>query len=457
MTTAIAQDTVVLRPRPLARSAGILILVPLLPKPAPLKPLPGEIWSRILAIVIDDPRSSSIHRGVKPKHSKWDLVLVCRQFKNVALPLLYRHCRPLDLRSLEQFTLHLYFSEQRWDSIRRIPYSTPGRWVQSLDLSRIVSESCSELFLLDSLLTTVFPLTPFLTRLELNPSIPLSRRAMNVLGHRDGAQNLCLLKGVKYDITPPIPYHRPQHGEDPLTQLVSCCGGLEELEVLGSGINEFDGLVTSHFPQIPPLQALNLPHLHTLTMLSMPLSDLLLHLIYTPLPSLTNVVITPYGDLQYPASVVSLFLRTHGPSVTALILHTPKSWPTAVYPAPSSLLLMMPNLKILSIEHLLPNLFIPLRRTNASSSNSDEELQVHSLETLWVPRPTVQFRGTLEQMLPHLPKLNEVRARDVRWMKQGMSARALEAGFQGEMRTWHRILKPRRIKMLDADGRGANE
>ena len=55
-----------------------------------------------------------------------------------------------------------------------------------------------------------------------------------------------------------------------------------------------------------------------------------------------------------------------------------------------------------------------------------------------------------------LPRLREVRARNVKWAKRGMSARAHEAGFQGEMRTWRQTLAVRKVRLYDADGREAD-
>lgn len=56
------------------------------------------------------------------------------------------------IRSLEKFFEQLHRGEQSWDSIRRIPFSTPGRWVQSLDLSELAFNGQSQALLMDSLL-----------------------------------------------------------------------------------------------------------------------------------------------------------------------------------------------------------------------------------------------------------------------------------------------------------------
>ena len=56
------------------------------------------------------------------------------------------------------------------------------------------------------------------------------------------------------------------------------------------------------------------------------------------------------------------------------------------------------------------------------------------------------------RIISSVPNLREVRARDVRWAKRTMSASTREAGFQGEMWAWRRLLTPYKVKMLDADG-----
>jgi len=77
----------------------------------------------------------------------------------------------------------------------------------------------------------------------------------------------------------------------------------------------------------------------------------------------------------------------------------------------------------------------------------------HHLKTLSIPRPKGDFWPVLERLLSHLPDLAVVRARDVRWVRQGISARAQEAGVQGEMKEWQRRLARRHIRVVDADWR----
>ncbi|KAG9094755.1 hypothetical protein FRC06_010511 [Ceratobasidium sp. 370] len=141
---------------------ALLLLCPLLP-PSPThnvkaKKLPAEAWQRVLGFAMQTEDES---KGM----SKVRFLLVCKSFQNLATPLLYNSVRIYTLRALELFARTLITSDAKWDSIRRIPHSTPGRWVQRLSLAQLAP--CSPLAL-DSILVRVIPVMPFLTTLEMD-------------------------------------------------------------------------------------------------------------------------------------------------------------------------------------------------------------------------------------------------------------------------------------------------
>lgn len=313
----------------------------------------------------------------------------------------------------------------------------------------------------------LFPLLPCLSKLELTLSMQLSRRAMHSLAFRDGVEGLKVLRGVKYDniVTNAVGYDE-EH--DPLTELVACCTGLEELEVIGLGMDDLDVMIAANNAHSstkgPHVPRIYLPRLHTLTLLSTPSSHLLRRLLRVPLPKLRTLVITPYGDLLPPLSLVTAFLEAHGQSIRTLVLHTPKAaWPSVLmsFPPPKSLLLILPNLTALSLEGTSLTregeeqfrLEAPLPPSPSSPRERATPSSGHPLATLWVPRPSSMLRESIFPALPFLPNLREVRCLEVRWAKPGMSARALEAGFQGQMKDWARVLGQRNVRLLDADGR----
>ncbi|GLB35773.1 hypothetical protein LshimejAT787_0300610 [Lyophyllum shimeji] len=216
-----SSQSILLSPRPYARFSGKLLLLPLLPAPKPLKSLPSEIWSEIIAYVL-------LSEG--PRAAAGPLLRICKGFTEIALPLVYAAVELPTIVSLEKFQQRLHLAEQKWDSIRRIPYSAPGRWVQTLDLSRLAFTGQAQALQFDSILTKLFPLVPFLARLTMNPSFVLSRRAMAALGEREGAVKLRALEGISY-----IPGRMPSWDQDPLIQLLRNCPHLEEIDVIGQG------------------------------------------------------------------------------------------------------------------------------------------------------------------------------------------------------------------------------
>ncbi|KAH7886012.1 hypothetical protein F5I97DRAFT_1189094 [Phlebopus sp. FC_14] len=439
-------ETILLCPRPLARYAGRFLLLPLLPHQPQLKPLPSELWARIFALVLAAGVPASSQRGpVGRAEVCLSLTMVCKSFKDVALPLLYSHVQIRTVSCLDKFTSRLFAADQQWDSIRRIPYSTPGRWVQILDLSEMAGTlDARQTFVVDTLLTKVFPLLPFLAKLSLSSALPLSRRALASLTNRDGNSNLLALGGICYDVSLSS---TTTTGEDPFVQLLYTCRNLERLEIIGNGIDPID---LDSYPdglelvQVPVSTVkLHLPHLHSITLLSMPSSSLMYALLHTSLPRLKALSITPYHDIPYPASFVSRFLEIHGRDLLTLSFFTPKSWPTRLHPSPPALFDSCPNLRHLSLEYPLPTLILP--------DGIDSAPPALPLQILSIPRPNNEFGRNLERLLLSLPSLKVVRMRDVRWLRRGMTNRAQEAGVQGEMRDWRRRLARKGIRLLDGD------
>ncbi|KAJ7157157.1 hypothetical protein C8R46DRAFT_909630 [Mycena filopes] len=417
-------STILLRPRAYCKTGGSFFLVALLPPPKPIPALPSEIWSEILECVALQRKSQTL----------WSLLTVCKLFKELALPLVYARVATCKLAALEKFVARLHAAEQRWDSIRRIPFSTPGRWVQTLDLSRVEFTGQAQALLLDCLLVKLFPLVPFLARLKINPSFILSRRAMGSLGSRQGAVNVRALEGISY-----LPCGTPTT-EEPLTQLLRCFPGLEELEIIGRGLDPAEMDFSSQNMEISlpdSFVPLDLTCLRTLAILSVYSSPLMLSLMFSPLPSLSKLTITPFDDV--PTALSSQFIAAHGTSLRSLLLFTPKSWPTRLHPSPRTLLCTSPTLRHLSLERPLP------AQLDLPTADS------HPLEILSVPRPDADFWFVLERLLPRLPALCAVRARDVRWLRKGMGTSAQAAGVQGELREWRRRLLRRGIRVLDAE------
>ena len=356
--------------------------------------------------------------------------------QDVALPLFYSRVHITHLSSLENLTNILAAADRKWDSIRRIPYSTPGRWVRVLDLSDLQSGMGNEAGQIDIVLTRLFPLIPFLATLILNPAFPLSKSAWESLSSRDGARNLRVLSGVKIQASPFA------HGvEESFVDVLRHSCGLEELAIVGFGLEgvELASATNEDFNLHPCVNVPALTHLRKLSLISMHASIVMFSLLNSSLPSLVHLTITPYDNVSIPTSMVPEFIEVHGPKVTSLHLYAHKTWPTMLFPSPTTLLNTCKRLHHLSLESPLPELAICSIYPR------------YPLRILSIPRPNTEFLGVLEALLPKLPNLRVVRTRDVRWLRKGVTGRAMEAGVQGEMREWRRRLARRGIQVLDAD------
>lgn len=76
-------QSILLRPRPFATSSGRFILLPLLPQRPATKPLPTEIWTRILSFVFAhyDRSSQQSSSDQSFARMKLGLVLICKTLK----------------------------------------------------------------------------------------------------------------------------------------------------------------------------------------------------------------------------------------------------------------------------------------------------------------------------------------------------------------------------------------
>ncbi|KIJ54149.1 hypothetical protein M422DRAFT_25107 [Sphaerobolus stellatus SS14] len=428
--------TIYLRPRPYARGSGVLVLVPLnssYRKPPPT--LPAETWFRIFTFIFATP---SAEIDVGEAKARAGLLRVSRSFKNIISPLFYSYAYFPSQESLKAFSAHLRESDRKWDSIRRIPYSTPGRWVQALDLSMLTCMSPRERLTVDTWLTQLFPITPFLSRLILNNSIKMSTRVLTSLASREGVHFLRVLKGLKWEELPP--YYLPR--EDPLLSLLYACEGLEVLEITGPGLQDEDDdipQVQLTTPPPTPLPPISLPNLQSLKLLLMPKGPILESLVRSSLPSLRRLLITPYDDVE--TALTSSFVSNHSAKLSTLEFHTPKVWPSERHTSPTDILENAPHLRALSLTLPLPQLSPPSL--------------VHPLQVLYIPRPSSTYLWKVEAWLylGLLPYLEEVHMREVTWIRAGVSNRAVHTGVQGDMQEWRKRLTRYKVRVLDNHGR----
>jgi hypothetical protein len=81
-STYTETPAIFLQPRPLARTPGSFVLLRLLPQPRPVKPLPAEVWFKVLSYVVDDGEDGRMGLPERRARSrkKWELLFVCKSW-----------------------------------------------------------------------------------------------------------------------------------------------------------------------------------------------------------------------------------------------------------------------------------------------------------------------------------------------------------------------------------------
>lgn len=340
--------------------------------------------------------------------------------------------------------------------------------MQTLDLSEIMLANSTELLAVDSSFTRLWPLLPFLTSLYLVPDMLLSSRALSAMACKDGIGELRSLKGLK--VSAPAGHAsalaRPlSPSPDAVIELLRNCPLLETLEIacadtispdLESDIDLDldpgslrDGTEAAALP--PPL---HLPNIVSLYLSAIPVSKLFIAFLRTPLPELRHLAVTPYSGRH--TAQLSTLLAAHGRGLTSLRINTPRHLSTSTGDVPlPPVLTSCPELQYLALDHPLPVLLAPSTPPPAPALDDDGESPrpPHPLRVLTIPRPSSRFLREVEALLPRLPLLSVVRARAVRWLRAGVSRKALEAGVQGEMHEWRRRFARRGVRLVDSEWR----
>ncbi|KAG8689514.1 hypothetical protein FRC11_002201, partial [Ceratobasidium sp. 423] len=418
-------------------------------------------------------------------------LLICKSFQTLATPVLYSSVRIYTLRGLGLFANTLANADAKWDSIRRIPYSAPGRWVQSLSLAQLAP--CSSLAV-DSNLVRALPIMPFLTTIELDGRYVMSWRVAALI-----PRSLKVLRGIR--VKEEIRFEGLKNSEDDaLTALVRSLPSLEELSVEGPGMDiEEDEAFEGEGPEeLQPTQdQVNLPDLKKLTLLDCPHTPIYRMLTRASLPALRDLTLTTTPIVQFappdpepgvaPAPVVDLtaftqptptsrFLSHHGSTVHRLSLVPSQQWPPSPAPAPEDLLLLCPEVRELTLCMPLPSRLLPPEPTKPRGAApispllarlalspepgarpptppapSTSPTPSYPLTTLTVPVPTHAFLACLTS--PSLRNLRKVRFSSAKWLRKGMGRTAQGAGVNGEMMRWRRELKRGGIKVLDSEGK----
>ncbi|CAE6472493.1 unnamed protein product [Rhizoctonia solani] len=476
----------------------LLLLCPLLPPSPTLTDgstqgrrlrLPAEAWQRVLVFAMQAEDDEGLCRGPTDV-GKIRYLLICKSFQTLATPILYSSVRIYTLRGLGLFSDTLANADAKWDSIRRIPYSAPGRWVQSLSLAQLAP--CSSLAV-DSKLVRALPIMPFLTAIELDGRYVMSWRVAALI-----PRSLKVLRGIR--VKEELRFEGLKNSEeDALTALVRSLPSLEELGVEGPGLDiEEDEIFEDEGPlDSRPSQAhIELPNLKHLTLLDCPYTPIYRMLLIASLPALQDLTLTTTPTIQVappdpeegashapvvdPTAFIqptptSRFLARHGSTVRRLSLVPGGQWPPSPAPAPEDLLLQCPEVRELTLCMPLPSRLLPSESTRARGASvspllarlalspepgarpptppspSTAPTSSYPLTTLIIPVPTHSFLACLTSA--SLQNLREVRFSSAKWLRKGMGKTAQGAGVNGEMMRWRRELKRGGIKVLDSEGK----
>ncbi|KAG8800399.1 hypothetical protein FRC16_002955 [Serendipita sp. 398] len=354
--------------------------------------------------------------------SRLSLLLVSRTFKETMLPLLYS--KPY-LPSLEVFILfceRLLDGDRKWDNLRRIHHSTPGRWVEWLNFTYLSNLNNSQYLKFDRHLAQIFSVIPFLRYLNLPTTNMMTRPTMQALADSEIVSALKDLRGIHVPAPPNYSFLQIES----LTHLLRSCYMLRHLELIGSGLDNDTDILDEDTVYCPA--SFSLPHLRSLCILHIPYSPILQVLSRAELPELRLLTISIYADKE--KSDANAFLKVHGSNLTHLTLSATKH-------TLENLLVLCSSLRYLSLPTIPTAMMRPITPS--------------PIAILSIPRPTMEFlNGVVE---PFLTSLRQVHIREVRYLRRGLGVGAANTGSSAIILEWRRRLARRGVTVLDAQGR----
>jgi hypothetical protein len=342
----------------------------------------------------------------------------------------------------------------KWSDIHLRRQSTPGRYVQSLDMAK-VAHHCKALALPARCTRCHHIADTWEDILDVSPNIDTLRIQVGSRGLIRRLRGKAVEKTLKVlDI-----YLRCQNVEEEC-ELVEALGrfdGIERLMIRSlHGPEELAWDIQED--RVLPLPFARLDSLHTIMFdvefLAGPLSHFLIR---SELPSLRSLARSPnHAD----ADLQSIFQGKHAQSlrsITYLPIQQPSMMVTC--PPPVNLLIMHPNL--LNLAWLFRSRLDRLYEIIEAGRGG---LLAHPLKTLTLPKWQSARSGTnprtpvthsliLQGLLSRpMPNLVEVRIDDHKWLTPSLGVTALSAGDQGEIRGWAEKLKIIGVDLLAEDG-----
>lgn len=393
------------------------------------------------------------------------------------------------------FATSVLKGDSRWDSLKRIPYSTPGRYVQVLDLSYLdearaaqhrsefeggfprgtgLDSTAGDGLRLNGCLNTLFPLLPHLEVLILPSSISIAPSTLRALKSAPCRHKLKVLHGLvltqaiepntTYGWAPPADTGAsPTSDVDSMIVFLKAFPNLKDISIKGYGESD-PGLSILQHPQ----PAFELQRLESLTLHGVK-SGLLIESLCREedsgtdcLPALRNLELTSYAN--QPGDITQDFLRIHGRTLRTLTLRHPTDWPPLRILPPSEVLVFCPRLEVL--RYLDPNT-LPPEETFENPVFSFTASQHHSLRhlsiTKWSTAPafrdgphppsTGQFERLFNTLLHNFPpNLEDVTVENFTWLRKPLGKAGMSAGVNGLCRKLSGALALRGVRLLDKDG-----
>lgn len=355
--------------------------------------------------------------------------------------------------------------DRKWSDINLHPHSVPGRWITTLDLSRLDPGALylgADATVVTQALEALLELTPCVVHLRLPPS----GVSLTDLRHSPCMRTVRALEGV---------HLRNEADEEAAIRLLRATKSLEVLGLVwvGNRAEEDEQLDLDEEEDDEVKPQLSLPNLHTLTFKNGNPGQLLCALTLANLPRLTRLVTSPYapsllvhGD-DAKRGGVRAFQAWHGDTIRSLTYVAVPDFPRRdLLPLPDTLSLH-PNL-----EHL--HLAMPHRLLHDSASLAPA-LFSRRLSVLSVPRwPRVtqtdastsphhtepqdgrpqgnNFLFSLAESGPK--KVDKVVVDGFTWVPPSLGRWAADSGDCAMMRRWAAWLSSRGIELLDQDGAG---
>ncbi|GHJ89359.1 hypothetical protein NliqN6_5761 [Naganishia liquefaciens] len=412
-----------------------------------------------------------------------ELLLLSKVTKPILEKVLYSSPYLPTVDRLCAFASSVLKGDSRWDSLKRIPYSTPGRYVQVLDLSHLdeplgeasrdeefastqggLNSLAGNGLRLNGCLNTLFPLLPHLEVLILPSSIPVAPSTLRALQSAPSRSKAKVIHGlVLTQAVEPKPIkHESADATSDLDSMIRFLKAFPNLrDVSIKGYGDIDpGFSITHNPQ-PPL---DLQRLESMTLHGVK-SGLFIGALCdqeASLPSLRRLDLTCYA--HQPGDLTVDLLRVHGSKLHSLTLRAPTDWPPLRIPPPSETLFLCPHLQVLKFldSNTLPpteTFEDPALPFTAAQHCSLRHLSISKWSTAPAfrdgphPPSTGQFEQLIETLIRNLPpNLDDVTVEGFTWLRKPLGKAGMSAGVNGVCRRLSGALAVRGVRMLDKDG-----